>query len=223
MNPLHIGDLSPDQRAAGTSFIRLCEGIGRVLRVTMMQPRITGLEHVPITGGVLFAANHTHIVDGPMLFAVIDRPVSFYVKSEAFIGPLDPILRRLGQIPVNRGVPERAPIVAALETLSAGGAVGVFPEGSRGSGAVASVQRGIAYLAVRSGVPVVPVACVGSAKILTPHLPWRRPPVSISFGRPVQIEPGARASRPAISAAAEQIRAAMAELLSESQVDGNER
>ncbi len=213
---IKIPEPTPQQRANGTPLIRCSRGIGHVLRWTLTDLDLHGRENIPMTGGVLFAANHTHLLDGPLLFAVIPRPVSFYVKAEVFIGPFDPFFRRIGQIPVHRGVAERAPLMTALDTLAADGAVGVFPEGTRGTGDVSSVQHGIAYLAVRSGVPVVPVACVGSSETLKVRLPWRRPTVRIEFGKPVQIPAsGGRASRHAVADAAERIRQSMAALLAE--------
>lgn len=211
---MRIPDPTPAQRAEGTPMTRFAKMLGHILRYAMTDMQLAGVENIPTTGGVLFAANHTHLLDGPLLFAVIPRPVSFYVKAEVFIGPIDPFFRRIGQIPVHRGVAERAPLVAALDTLGAGGAIGVFPEGTRGVGDVASVQHGIAYLAVRSGVPVVPVACLGSGAIMKARAPWRRPKVHMTFGTPVEVVSG-RASRHAIGAAAEQIRQAMADLLKE--------
>lgn len=209
-------DIAPERRATGSPLLRFTQGLGKVLIATLTEAEIHGYEHVPDEGPVLFAANHTHIVDGPLLYAALRRPVVFYVKAEAFIGPLDIFLRRIGQIPVHRGVAERGPLVAALETLEAGGAVGVFPEGTRGSGDVASVRHGIAYLAVRSGAPVIPIVCTGSDRIIAPRLPWRRTPVRITFGEPLQVSAGTGASRSRVAAAAEEIRASMATLLQDS-------
>lgn len=204
-------DLAPGQRADGTPMMSVTRGIGQVLFPALCQIRIDGGDNLPRTGCALIAANHTDFVDGPLLYGTLRRPAVFFVKSEAFIGPLDPFLRRIGQIPVHRGVVERGPLVAALDTLNAGGLVGVFPEGSRGSGDVASVRHGIAYLAVRSGAPVVPVACFGTRAILH-RRSLRRPPVRIAFGAPVHI-PAGPAAKAAVAGAAEQIRAALAALV----------
>jgi len=206
-----VTDLTARQRATGTRPMRVCSGIGRVLLRMFTRADVVGFDNVPPDGPVLFAANHTHVVDGPLLFAAVTRPAVFFVKAEAFIGPLGPFLRWLGQIPVRRDVVERAPLLTALEVLASGGAVGIFPEGSRGEGTVAEVRHGIAYLAVRSGAPVVPVACIGTAAILH-RRSIRRPRVRIVFGTPVSVAAG-RASRSAIAGAAEQIRVAMADLV----------
>jgi 1-acyl-sn-glycerol-3-phosphate acyltransferase len=205
--------LTGAQKAAGTPMMRFARGLGQVLLAPLAGVEIIGAENLPATGKVLIAANHTHNIDGPMLFALLPRPTAFFVKAEAFVGPIKPFLVHIGQIPVRRGTVERAPITDALEALAAGGAVGVFPEGSRGSGEVAKVEHGIAYLAVRSGAPVVPIACSGTAAVLTRHS-VRRPKVRVMFGSPVHI-PSGPASRQAVAEAAEQIREALAKLVVE--------
>lgn len=204
-------ELTAQQRAEGTPLITAARGFGRFLLWLAARPTVVGLENVPETGKVLLAANHTHNFDGPTLFSVIPRPAGFFVKAEAFVGPIGPFLRRIGQIPIKRGVPQREPIATALGSLAAGGLVGIFPEGSRGAGDVAEVRHGIAYLAVRSGAPVVPVAFVGSRAML-PRRSIRRPKIRIVIGEPVHIAAGP-ASRSAVSDAAEKIRVALSALV----------
>jgi 1-acyl-sn-glycerol-3-phosphate acyltransferase len=105
---------------------------------------------------------------------------------------------------------QSAPLRAALAALKAGGIVGVFPEGTRGDGDVSQVRHGIAYLAVRSGAPVVPVAVHGTRerrgrRILVPQ----RPPVSVAFGPPLHLSAGP-ASRRTVAAAAGEIHRTLA-------------
>ena len=99
-------------------------------------------------------------------------------------------LDRFGQIPVNRSGVDRAALHGALAVLQAGGAVGIFPEGSRGIGDVASVHEGITWLAMQSGAPVVPVACLGTRAhgddVGRPPRPLRR--VAVAFGDPVELQ-----------------------------------
>ena len=98
--------LTPQQRAEGTGLITAAQGFGRFLLWLAARPTVVGLENVPTSGKVLLAANHTHNFDGPTLFSVIPRPAGFFVKAEAFIGPIGPFLRSIGQIPIKRGVPQ---------------------------------------------------------------------------------------------------------------------
>ncbi len=173
---------------------------------------VVGQPAVPPTGSVLLAVNHSAFVDGPLVYGLVGRPAVFLVKSEMFGGAVGAGLRRLGQIPVRRGVAERGPLLAALDTLAAGGVVGVFPEGTRGTGVVESIQHGVAYLAMRSGAPVLPVACHGTVDLLPPgrRLPRWRPRARVSFGEPIVLPASSTVSRRAVAAAAEQIRLALA-------------
>jgi 1-acyl-sn-glycerol-3-phosphate acyltransferase len=192
----------------GPGELRGTRAIGRVLNRALA--RVTVIGEVPAAGAVLLAANHTALVDGPLLYGVLPRPVAFLVKAEVFRGPLGRLLRNTGQIPVRRGTVESGRLRAALAVLKTGGIVGVFPEGTRGTGDVQQVQHGIAYLAVRSGAPVVPVACHGTLArrgraIVRPH----RPPVTVVFGPTLHLPTGA-ASRRTVAAAADEIHRALA-------------
>ncbi|HEX3811532.1 MAG TPA: lysophospholipid acyltransferase family protein [Mycobacteriales bacterium] len=213
MNVSVRAELTGAQKAGGTPWMRAARGIGQGLILVLTRMEVVGLENLPMTGSVLLAANHTHNIDGPLLFGLVPRPTAFFVKAEAFIGPIKPFLLHIGQIPIRRGTVERAPLAAALDTLAAGGSVGIFPEGSRGRGDVAKVEHGIAYLAVRSGAPVVPIACAGTNEVLQ-RRSLRRPKVRVLIGPPVQVPAGA-ASRQAVADAAEQIREALAKLVME--------
>ena len=192
----------------GAGDLRVTRGIGRVLDRRLA--RITVLGSVPESGPVLLAVNHTALVDGPMLYALLPRPVAFLVKAEVFRGPLGALLRHTGQIPVRRGTVETAPLRAALDVLRAGGIVGVFPEGTRGAGDVRQLRHGIAYLAMRSGAPMVPVACHGTlARRGRAFLRPRRPPIVVAFGEPLRL-PAGPAARRTVAAAAGEIHRALA-------------
>lgn len=170
---------------------------------------LLGRENIPATGPVLLAGNHASFLDGPLVAGSCPRPVRYLIKAELFVGPLTPALLLLGQIPVHRGRPDRSALREAVAELERGGVVGMFPEGSRGSGQLEQVQHGVAYLALRTGVPIVPVACVGTALAMPygARRPVWRAPVSVSFGEAFQLEvPTNRHARRAVAAAAEEIR-----------------
>src|SRR3954451_20239637 len=171
--------------------------------------RVTGLEHLPASGPVLIAGNHTGFLDGPVVFVLLPRPSAFLVKSELYDTPFRRVLEFARQIPVRRGTPDRTALRRALDVLRVGGVLGVFPEGTRGEGQLESVQHGIGYLALRAGCPVVPVVCVGTAEAL-PHgkrLPRWRAPVTVAFGPAFDISvDGNPRARSTVASAAEQIR-----------------
>jgi len=183
---------------------------------TVFRVRVTGLEHLPTTGPVLVAGNHTGFLDGPVVFILLPRPSAFLVKSELYDTPFRRVLEFARQIPVRRGSPDRTALRRALAVLRAGGVLGVFPEGTRGEGRLESVQHGIGYLALRAGCPVVPVVCVGTAEALPKgrRLPRWRAPVTVAFGRAFEISvDGDPRARSTVAAAAEQVRLRLREHL----------
>jgi 1-acyl-sn-glycerol-3-phosphate acyltransferase len=153
--------------------------------------RMVGAENVPMEGPVIIAGNHTSFLDGPFVFALGPRSAVFFIKSELYDGRLSRVLDWLGQIPINRGRPDRPALQRGLSALREGQAVGMFPEGSRGSGDLESVQHGIAYLALKAGCPVVPVACFGTGEALPMGRKWPkwRGPVEVVFGEPFVVRP----------------------------------
>lgn len=187
--------------------------VGRRLGIGIMnglwRPRVLGAWRVPSSGPVILAGNHTHNVDGPMLIGTSPRPVHFLVKKEAFVGPLDPFLRGIGQLPVDRGSADRTAITAALAVLERGGVLGIFPEGSRSDGEFARLRAGLAYFAVRSGAPVVPVAVLGTARPgrLISALPPLGSRIDVVFGDPFEAaEKNGRRTRAVLDAATVRIQ-----------------
>jgi 1-acyl-sn-glycerol-3-phosphate acyltransferase len=121
-----------------------------------------GTDHVPARGPLIVTANHTGVLDGPLLAIFGPRPVHALTKREMFEGRLSLALRISGQIPLDREGTDRAAIRACLRVLGDGGAVGVFPEGNRGAGDLTRFHHGAAYLAMVSGAPVVPLMMYGT-------------------------------------------------------------
>jgi 1-acyl-sn-glycerol-3-phosphate acyltransferase len=176
----------------------------------LWRPRVLGAWRVPPSGPAILAVNHSHVIDGPMLMGVAPRPVHFLIKREAFVGPLGPFLRGIGQIEVDRGTTDRTAVLSALGVLERGGVLGIFPEGTRGQGDFASLRSGLAYFAVRSGAPVVPVAVLGSNDRpgrLTKALPAVRSRIDVVFGDPFDAGDGSgRRTRSALDEATVRIQ-----------------
>jgi 1-acyl-sn-glycerol-3-phosphate acyltransferase len=176
--------------------------------------RVHGAELLPSQGPVLLASNHLAFLDGPMLFTAAARTPRCLVKREMFASPLGWVLRAMQQIPVDREGSDRAALQTALAVLGDGGVVGVFPEGTRGRGDVGSVKQGIAWLALRSGAPVVPVACLGTRRTgeSPKRLPAPRRRLDVVFGAPLRLQAAAgEPGRDALRRAATAVQTAMAE------------
>jgi len=171
--------------------------------------RLVGLEKIPAHGPVLLAGNHSGFLDGPLVMIMLPRPSSFLVKSELYDSAVKGALRFARQIPIVRGTPDRTHLKAGLDVLAGGGVLGVFPEGTRGSGDLSTIQHGIGYIALQAGCPIVPVVCSGTEAALPKGkaLPKFRAPIEVVFGDPFSLDvAGDPRSRATIAAAAEQIR-----------------
>jgi 1-acyl-sn-glycerol-3-phosphate acyltransferase len=187
--------------------------------------RVIGTEHLPSSGPVLLAGNHVGFLDGPIVMIMLPRPSAIFIKSEIYKPPLSYVLNFARQIPVHRGTPDRTALQAGLAVLAGGGVIGMFPEGTRGSGELAAIQHGIGYLALNGKCPVVPVVCRGTAEALPKGkvLPRWRAPIDVVFGPAFTIDvPGDHRTRATIAAAAEQVRLGMLAHLSSVAADGLE-
>lgn len=190
--------------------------VGFVLFRLAYRVHVAGRRTVPPTGPVLFVGNHSGFLDGPLLATWAPRPTSILVKSEMFRGPLGTVLRFLGHISITRGSGDRTALQTAVAVLGrdGGGAVGMFPEGTRGRGDVAQVQQGAAWLALQSGARLVPVAFLGTRATggRKGSLPRLRAPMVVEFGAPVELvtEPGLT-GRQRLASATEQVRRTLAD------------
>lgn len=183
--------------------------------------RIEGLANVPTGGGVLMVANHLHNADPILLQIAAPRPIHFMAKRELFGLPLiGAVIRRVGAFPVDRGRADRGALRAAESRLAQGVAVGMFPEGTRSrERRLQPALPGAALVALRAGVPILPVAITGSERLPGNGAKGRagggRGGVVIRFGAPVVLggERGAGSGRSRVEEATRQMMLAIAALL----------
>ncbi len=152
-------------------FYRLMKAIiGPVLRLAF-RPWVRGLNHVPPTGGAILASNHLAVIDSFVLPLVVGRKIRFIGKSEYFTGTglkgrlTAGFFRGVGTIPVDRagGKASEAALETGLRILESGNLFGIYPEGTRSpDGRLYRGKTGVARLALEAGVPVIPVAMVGT-------------------------------------------------------------
>ncbi|CAM5307496.1 1-acyl-sn-glycerol-3-phosphate acyltransferase [Streptomyces spiroverticillatus] len=170
--------------------------LGPLLRI-LFRPRIEGLEHVPEDGAAIVAGNHLSFSDHFLMPAVLKRRITFLAKAEYFTGPgvkgrlTAAFFRSAGQIPVDRSGKEagKAAVREGLGVLGKGELLGIYPEGTRShDGRLYKGKVGVAVMAIRAGVPVVPCAMVGTFEI---QPPGRKIPkvkrVTIRFGEPLDF------------------------------------
>ncbi|KGN38627.1 lysophospholipid acyltransferase family protein [Knoellia subterranea] len=188
--------------------------IGRTLVTSLYAARSHGVENVPLSGPVIFAANHTGYLDGAVVFGLAPRPAHFLVLASTFELGVGPLLHLTGQIPLQQDRGDRTALSSALGVLQRGGAVGIFPEGGRGRGDLEKAGKGVAWLALQGHAPVVPVACLGTRATgeLASSWPRLRSRLVVDFGEPISVTrangiPG----RVRLERAAEEIRVALAD------------
>ncbi|MGQ0773992.1 MAG: lysophospholipid acyltransferase family protein [Pseudonocardiales bacterium] len=169
-------------------------------------------ERIPASGPVVVVANHTAMVDGPLLYGLLGRRSSFLIKEEMFRGPFTWLLPRLGQLAVRRGERDRAPLLVAVQLLRSGGVVVVFPEGTRGEGNVTNAHHGATWIARASGATLLPVAVRGTRRPADSRRRFR-PRVDVLIGEPFAIAPGQ--SRAGLATATEEMRTRLVALVAE--------
>jgi 1-acyl-sn-glycerol-3-phosphate acyltransferase len=197
---------------ASPALHRLARWIGVWLFHPFFRLRRHGRDRVPATGPVVLVANHSSLVDGPLIFGTVGRTVVFLIKRELFTGALGWWLPRIGQLSVRRGEVDRAPLMAAQRVLRGGGMIGVFPEGTRGAGDAAEARNGAAWLARSTGAVVLPVACRGTYR--PPGAAHRfRPRVDVLVGEPFTVSD--ERGRAGLAIATEEIRVALSKLVVE--------
>jgi 1-acyl-sn-glycerol-3-phosphate acyltransferase len=148
--------------------------IGPIL-LAIFRPWVIGLQHVPKQGPVILASNHLSFIDSIFLPLVVDRPVVFLAKSEYFTGKgLKGWATRLffqaaNQLPIDRsgGKASEASLNTGLRVLGEGRILGIYPEGTRSpDGRLYRGRTGVARMVLEAGVPVVPVAMIGTAEVM---------------------------------------------------------
>ena len=149
---------------------------------------VHGRENVPSTGPVIVAVNHTHNMDPALIGVIMPWPVRFLAKRELVTegnALTRWLVRTWGLIPITRDRLDREALRTARGYLSGGGAIGMFPEGTRSrDGRLGQARPGTGFLAVTTGAPVLPVGIEGFAELgNNPAFVARRPRVTARIGK----------------------------------------
>ncbi|MDR3591457.1 MAG: lysophospholipid acyltransferase family protein [Negativicutes bacterium] len=174
---------------------RILQPLVKLFLLLFFRLKSSGQEHLP-SGGCVIASNHMSLLDPPVIGCSlpVSRGIHFMAKQELFKIPIFSwIIAHLGAFPVRRGMSDRNAIRTAIDLLRSGEIVGMFPEGTRSStGQLGKALPGMAMLAVKAGVPVVPAAIVGTDKAFSRGCLF--PAVTARFGPPI-ILPAGRTER----------------------------
>ncbi|MCC3283686.1 MULTISPECIES: lysophospholipid acyltransferase family protein [Arthrobacter] len=147
--------------------------IGPVVNL-LFRPWVKGMDNVPTTGPAILVSNHLSFSDSIFLPLAVPRPVSFLAKSEYFTGRglkgklTAAFFRLTNQLPIDRsgGAASEAALRAGVKVLESGNLLGIYPEGTRSpDGRLYRGKTGVAKMALQTGVPVIPVAMIGTDKV----------------------------------------------------------
>lgn len=195
------------------------------------RPDVSGIEHVPRTGPVIIAGNHVSFADEIFTPLAARRQVFYLAKSEYFTTPgikgkaMAAFFGGIGQVPVDRNAARAAAasVEICVNVLHGGKAFGIYPEGTRSpDGRLYKFRTGVARIALRTGVPVVPVGLVGTDRVQPPgSRAWRIAPVAVRFGAPLDFSGRAADERSArrLREVTETIREAVQALSGQEYVD----
>jgi len=163
----------------------------RVLLFLFTRFKVKGKENIPSQGPLLIVVNHLNLADPPIIGVSVDRKAMFLAKEELFRSKLSGyVVRNYGAFPVRRGGMNKDALRKSAQLLAQGMALIIFPEGRRSlSAQLEEALSGAALIAVRNGVPILPIGIAGTEKIK--GIVWwlRRPKIVVNIGCPFSLPP----------------------------------
>jgi 1-acyl-sn-glycerol-3-phosphate acyltransferase len=156
----------------------------------------SGMDNIPLRGPIIFAANHVSFYDPPAIGARVPRQINYFARDTLFKGLFGKGLVTIGTIPVARDNADVASLKAIFRSLKAGGAVAIYPEGTRSNdGELAAPKPGAGMIACKSRATVIPTRLFGTYEAYGRHckLPKIGGRIHISYGRPMtqdELDPG---------------------------------
>lgn len=181
---------------------------------------VTGIENIPSEGGCLLTGNHLGLIDGPLIFCLIPRSDATGLVARKH--QQNPIIRFVvegaGGIWINRNITDFGALKKARSYLKSGGLLGIAPEGTRSpTGALIEAKPGVAFLADKSQVVILPEATTGSEVSIKQLFKFQRPEIHVRFGRPYRLPPLDRLNKDAsIKRNTEEIMCRIAAMLPQS-------
>jgi len=204
-------------------FYRICRDALAAFCRVVWRLRVEGRENLP-DGAFILAPVHRSNIDTPLAGAITKRRMCFLGKDSMWKYKASAwLFNNLGGVPVRRGTSDREALRKCMEVLQRGEPLVIFPEGGRRSGPILEpLQEGAAYLAVKAGVPIVPVGIGGSERAMPIGARLMRPTrVHIVVGEPIMapvVDHGGRAPRRAVRELNERLHTEIQRLFDEAQV-----
>ena len=190
--------------------------IVRILLLLLTRCQVRGKENIPSQGPLLVVANHLNLADSPLLGVSLGRKVIFMAKKQLFrFKVIGYFVRGFGAFPVHRGQLDRRALRQANQVLAEGLVLVMFPEGMRSRcGQLQPAFYGSALIALRSGVPILPVGIIGTEKIKGVTWLLHRPQITVNIGHPFSLPPaGSRLTKAELAEVTNSIMGRIAELL----------
>jgi len=204
-------------------FYRAVRAILLAFSKTFWRAKFEGTEHIPKTGAFVLAPVHRSNVDTPILSGITTRRLHYMGKDSMWkIAWIGRIFTALGSYPVHRGTADREALRVTTELLRKGEAVVIFPEGTRQTGPlVQPLFEGAAFVALKAGVPIVPVGIGGTEQAMPKGSKMLRPvKVHVLVGEPIvppAPDDGGRVPRRVVHELTEQLHARLQELFDRAQ------
>jgi len=177
------------QRGPAPWFYYVSRVLVKTLLFLLTRFQVKGRENIPGQGPVLIVSNHLELADVPILVVSLGQKVVFLAKEQLFRYPLvNYFVSHFDSIRVRRGKLDRNALRQAIQTLTDGQALVIFPEGTRSKKAqLRPAFSGTALIALRSGAPILPVAITGTER--TKGVTWvlRRPRITVNIGQPFHL------------------------------------
>jgi 1-acyl-sn-glycerol-3-phosphate acyltransferase len=162
----------------------------RATYATYFHWRVFNPENVPLQGGVILASNHSSFLDPPLVGSGLRRDINYLARESLFRFPgIGALLRSWNAVPVDRDGGGARGLKAILDRLLAGGAIILFPEGTRSpDGKLQAARSGIGLTVIKSTAPVVPVRVFGTFEAYGRDIKFPRPyRVMVKYGRPMDF------------------------------------
>ena len=179
----------PEPEPQTTVFYDRCRRLVDFSLSALHDFEVHGLRHIPPTGPLILAANHVSFYDPPAVGAKVRRQLHYFARDTLYRGAFGKVLRKLETIPVARDRADVASLKGILRALKNGGAVVIYPEGTRSpDGNLLPPKPGAGMIACKSGATVVPTRLFGTYEAFgrQHRLPRFGGPIQVVYGPPLQ-------------------------------------